>query len=68
MPAVEAFLAIASQWRIVDGWNGRRVIGLDYTAARAGLELAGIEVTPGVWAEVREIERGARAAMNGEAE
>jgi hypothetical protein len=44
------------------------VIGLDYTAAQAGLELAGIAVTPAVWADVREIERGARAAMNGEAE
>lgn len=44
------------------------MIGLDYAAAQAGLGLAGIAVTPALWAEVREIERGARAAMNGEAE
>ena len=39
-------------------------IGLDYTAARAGLDLAGIEMTPGLWAEVRDIESGAIEELN----
>jgi hypothetical protein len=39
-------------------------IGLDYAAARAGLELAGLEVTPEVWADLRAIEEGAIEGMN----
>lgn len=40
--------------------------GLDYTAARAGLELAGIEITPEQWAELRQIEAGAIEELNSE--
>ena len=38
--------------------------GLDYSAARAGFELAGIEVTPALWGEVRTIEAGAAEELN----
>lgn len=41
-------------------------VGLDYAAVRAGLDLAGIEMTPGRWGELRMIELGARRALNGE--
>jgi Phage related hypothetical protein (DUF1799) len=63
--ALEAFLAVASQWRI--GPQGR-ALGLDYAGAQAGLALAGITVTPALWADLREIERGARMGLNGETE
>jgi len=39
-------------------------IGLDYTAARAGLELAGISITPECWSDVRVIEEGALMELN----
>jgi len=63
--AVDAFLAVASQRRMVGaGLGGVVMIGLDYAGAEAGLRLAGIEVTPELWAQVRVIEAAARDAMN----
>lgn len=63
--AAEAFLAVANQWRVLAAQNGRQVwLGLDYAAARAGLDLAGIMVAPEVWAQVRLIEAGALEALN----
>ena len=62
--AVEAFLAIAGQWRMVAGMGGLLALGLDYTAARAGLDLAGFNVTPDLWADIQVIEAGAKAVMN----
>ena len=41
-------------------------LGLDYAAARAGLDLAGIEMTPDLWSEVRAIEAGAIEELNRE--
>lgn len=68
--AVAAFLAVASQWRTawVFGQDGARMhfVGLDYAGARAGLEAAGIALTPDLWAGVRVMEEAARQAMNGE--
>lgn len=60
--ALDAFLAIAGQWRVAPSG---RFLGLDYAAARAGLDLAGIEMTPDLWSEVQEIEAGARTGLNG---
>lgn len=60
-PAVTAFLRVARQWRVYP--NGR-VGGLDYTAAEAGLRLAGITVDPDLWAGIQLVESGAVAAMN----
>ncbi|MFN3971243.1 MAG: DUF1799 domain-containing protein [Gemmobacter sp.] len=54
--AVRAFLAVSTQWRV--GGAGV-VIGLDYAAARAGLEAEGTTVTPEVWRDLRAIEAGA---------
>lgn len=65
MAAVDAFLAVDSQWR--QSPKGR-FLGLDYTAVRAGLDLAGIEVTPDLWSDVQLIEAGARRALNGDDE
>lgn len=62
--AVVAFLAVSTQWRVAAGATGLIHTGLDYGAARAGLDLAGIAVTPAVWAGVQAVERGALAAMH----
>ena len=54
-----------TQWRAAIGaMGGVMHHGLDYSGAKAGLALAGIEATPGLWADVREIERGALAALS----
>lgn len=56
-----------SQWRALPQFGARPVwLGLDYSAAEAGLRLAGIAVTPELWADVREIEQGALEALNGD--
>lgn len=63
--AVEAFLAVASQWRVLALPTGLAWLGLDFAGARAGLELAGIEVTPELWADLRIVAIGAKDEMNG---
>lgn len=64
-PAVRAFLAIASQWRVVASERtGLRFIGLDYDAGDAGLRRAGIETTPEDWEGVRIMEAEARRILN----
>lgn len=64
-PALRAFLAVATQWRYSGGGMGPLfAIGLDYGAARAGLRMAGIKVTPELWSDVQVIEAAATAAMN----
>jgi hypothetical protein len=61
---------VSTQWRVVpvSSLEGGRLIwlGLDYGAAKAGLDLAGINVTPATWAEVRCIEEGATLELNHE--
>lgn len=64
LPALRAYLAVADQWRIVMG-DKAIWLGLDYTAVRAGFDLAGLTLTPAEWADVQTIEEGARAALNG---
>lgn len=65
LTALNAFLAMAGQWRTI--FNGEKVIwiGLDYAAAKPALDLAGLTLTPAEWADVQVIEAGARAALNG---
>lgn len=72
VPAFQAFQVVAGQWRTqvvtitAMGTTATRVlwIGLDYAAARSGLELAGIAITPDLWSEVRDIETGAIEELN----
>ncbi|MFD1342879.1 DUF1799 domain-containing protein [Litorisediminicola beolgyonensis] len=66
LAAFEAFLEVASQWRIIPRQAAAPYYaGLDFGAAEAGLRLAGVTVTPELWAQVRVIESAARAALNG---
>lgn len=65
MPALRAFLAIATQWRVIaPAGGGVFYLGLDYQGARAGIELAGMSVTPDLWSDVQLIEQGACSALN----
>lgn len=63
LPALDAFLAICRQWRVT---AAGRFLGLDYAAVQAGLELAGIVMTPDLWSEVQLIEAGACKGLNGD--
>lgn len=65
-PAVEAFLAVATQWRVVAGMAGLIVTGLDYVGVRFGLRALGIRVTPELWADLQVMEIAARDALMGE--
>jgi hypothetical protein len=63
--AVNAFLTIDSQFRFTGmGMGGVMVTGLDYAGARAGLDLAGIEVSPALWGDIQMIEAGVVGALN----
>lgn len=67
LSALDAFLALAGQWRCVAHAGGRLIwTGLDYAAAPAAFDLAGITVSPAVWQQVRTIEAGALEEMNRE--
>lgn len=66
MVIVNAFLTVASQWRIISLATGKAYWqGLDYTAAKAGLDLAQIALTPAQWSGVQLMEEAARAVLNG---
>lgn len=63
--AIRAWLIVAGQMRIISGgMGGAAYLGLDYAAARDGLELAGVALTPDDWARVRIIEASATEALN----
>ena len=65
-PIIHAFTAISTQWRTAPiGMGAYRYLGLDYTAAKAALELAGITVTSEQWEGVRVMERAATIELNG---
>ncbi|MEL7113977.1 MAG: DUF1799 domain-containing protein [Pseudomonadota bacterium] len=61
VPALDAFLAVSSQW-VRDAMG--HFTGLNYAGVEPGLRMAGIEISPDVFAELREIEAGARARLN----
>ncbi|WP_407658938.1 DUF1799 domain-containing protein [Marivivens aquimaris] len=61
LPALNAFLAIATQWAFRPSGH---VASLDYSRVEAGLRLAGIEVTPDQWSDVQVIEAGATEALH----
>ena len=63
---VIAFAAVLTQWRVVSvGMGAPHFVGLDYSGARVGLDLAGIAITPNLWAGIRIMEDAARAYLNG---
>ena len=70
-PAVDAFLAAASQWRTAMALEGGRLrtlwIGLDYAGAAAAWSLCGLAVSATTFASIQALEVTARSCLNGEA-
>ncbi len=63
--ALEGFLAVCTQWRYLALADGSVLrTGLDYTAVRAGFDLAGVAMTPELWTHIQLIEFGAKEASN----
>lgn len=63
--AVIAFLKVQTQWRVCALVNGKVIrTGLDYQGVQAGLQAAGIQLTPALWADFQMIEMGAMAETN----
>lgn len=63
---VNAFCAVASQWRTISLASGKVWWeGLDYAAVRAGLGFARIRLTPDQWRGLQVMERAAADALNG---
>lgn len=63
--ALNAFLVVASQWRVIaPAGGGIFYSGLDYSAVDRGWHMAGVAVTPDLFTEVQIIEAGARVALN----
>jgi len=62
---VKAFSAVSTQWRVASvGLSGIYYVGLDYAAARAGLELDGLKLSPTLWEGVRIMEGEALTCLN----
>lgn len=65
LPALEAFLDVATQFSRFALADGRtRTTGLNYASARAAWDLAGIEITPGLFGQIQVIEHAAVAEWN----
>ncbi len=68
IPAWRAWCAVSGQMRTeaLNTMESARIVwlGLDYSAAKAGLGLAGIGVSPEEWDEVRTIEGAAVEELN----
>lgn len=65
VPAVEAFLEVATQFSVLLAPNGRKLLsGLDYSRARAGWELLGVKVSAEMFSQIQIIERAALDAFN----
>lgn len=57
--AVNAFLEICTQFRVVAHFDGSlQRTGLDYPAVRVGLRMAGVGVTRELWQSLQVIESG----------
>jgi hypothetical protein len=71
-PSVEAFLVASTQWRWVTGavigpmgvamFQPMRM-GLDYVGAQAAWSIAGLSLTPAIFADVRLMEAAALVAL-----
>ncbi|ODR93682.1 hypothetical protein AUC70_11705 [Methyloceanibacter stevinii] len=57
-------MVVASQWRAVAGYGGLLFVGLDYQGVCAGLDAAGIELTPDLFAALQVMEGAAVEALN----
>lgn len=66
LPALGAFLLVQGQWRATSvGLGGIIWQGLDYTALRHATDMAGLDMTPDLFEQLRHIEAGALSELNG---
>jgi len=64
--AMQAFLDVTTQFTRLAMPDGTfRVSGLNYPGAQAAWQMAGLNITPDLFAQVQMIERGALAEWNG---
>ncbi len=65
-PALELFLAMRTQWRVVAGMSGAQHQGIDYTALYGHPKFArlGFDEQDALLAQVQHIEAGALDALN----
>lgn len=65
-PALELFLALRTQWRIIAGMGGAQHQGLDYTALYGHPKYARLDYDEqeALLAQIQHIESGAVAALN----
>lgn len=56
--ALNVFLAVQTQWRVISGMKSMIYIGLDYTAVKAAIDLLGVakKARTALFAELRELE------------
>lgn len=64
MAIVDAFAAVATQWRTSSLGEAIYWVGLDYMGATKGLEMDGIVLTSRQWKELRVMERAAARQLN----
>jgi len=63
---MQAFLDVTTQFTRLAMPDGTfRVSGLNYPGAQAAWQMAGLNITPDLFAQVQMIERGALAEWNG---
>ena|GEM_PF-1479024 len=65
-PALELFLAMRTQWRVVAGMGGAHHQGIDYTALYGHPKFArlGFDEQDALLAQIQHIEAGALDALN----
>ncbi|WP_286903106.1 DUF1799 domain-containing protein [Vreelandella sedimenti] len=65
-PALEIFLAMRTQWRVIAGMSGAQHQGIDYTALYGHPKFARLDYDEQdkLLAQIQHIEVGALAAMN----
>ncbi len=61
VPALEAFLAVATQWRLAPSGA---LVGLDYAAAKVALTALGIRLDRGLMEGLQVMERAAADAVS----
>ncbi len=65
-PALDRFLACATQWRAAAATlSGIVWIGLDYAGCGVALDRLGLAMTPAAWSDLQQMEAAALQVMNG---
>jgi D-arabinose 1-dehydrogenase-like Zn-dependent alcohol dehydrogenase len=64
--AVELFVVVSGQWRIVAGFGGVGYLGLDYAAVEAAMNMRGVKKhdRPQLFADLRVMEAAAATMLN----